>query len=442
MNQQCRVCGEPAAGFHFGAFTCEGCKSFFGRTYNNVSSLGECKNGGRCVINKKNRTACKACRLRKCLLVGMSKSGSRYGRRSNWFKIHCLLEDRRSSAAGELGVSGGSECWSGPGTSDDEGDAIDVCGPPEVPRGSPPPARTSPALSSPDSHASDNSVEASLYGEGGGRHLPYLPPLYPRLSVLPPPPPSPASSSSSSPSSSYPGAPLSPLLLSQFPLGGGTPPPYSLYPYFSHTACYAPSYDLPFDAPAIRRSPEVSLRVGRAHSPPAGAGHVRAPAKRPAECPAPLPLAKRLRLLEERNAADEAHRRLALPPLQRRPDVSVSVSVSVRKEAALAVPVGLATKAAAPPSDVPMDLSVRSSAASPPDAGADHAILDLSLKSRQEPKEEDKAESAKPEKETALEAPERPTASAPGVAVGVGASCALTPLNLALHLQPRARSVS
>lgn len=28
MNQQCKVCGEPAAGFHFGAFTCEGCKVF------------------------------------------------------------------------------------------------------------------------------------------------------------------------------------------------------------------------------------------------------------------------------------------------------------------------------------------------------------------------------------------------------------------------------
>lgn len=94
MNQQCKVCGEPAAGFHFGAFTCEGCKSFFGRTYNNLSSIQECKNGQACVINKKNRTACKACRLRKCLLVGMSKSGSRYGRRSNWFKIHCLLQDQ------------------------------------------------------------------------------------------------------------------------------------------------------------------------------------------------------------------------------------------------------------------------------------------------------------------------------------------------------------
>ncbi|ODM95128.1 Protein embryonic gonad [Orchesella cincta] len=91
MNQLCKVCGEPAAGFHFGAFTCEGCKSFFGRTYNNVSGISECKNGGRCEITKKNRTSCKSCRLRKCLSVGMSKSGSRYGRRSNWFKIHCLL---------------------------------------------------------------------------------------------------------------------------------------------------------------------------------------------------------------------------------------------------------------------------------------------------------------------------------------------------------------
>ncbi|KAH8257235.1 hypothetical protein KR038_005998 [Drosophila bunnanda] len=74
MNQLCKVCGEPAAGFHFGAFTCEGCKSFFGRTYNNIAAIAGCKHNGDCVINKKNRTACKACRLRKCLLVGMSKS--------------------------------------------------------------------------------------------------------------------------------------------------------------------------------------------------------------------------------------------------------------------------------------------------------------------------------------------------------------------------------
>ncbi|XP_066942751.1 uncharacterized protein [Macrobrachium rosenbergii] len=96
MNQKCKVCGEPAAGFHFGAFTCEGCKSFFGRTYKNLTSLNDCKNNGRCTINKKTRTSCKSCRLRRCLMVGMSKSGSRYGRRSNWFKMHYLIQNHNN----------------------------------------------------------------------------------------------------------------------------------------------------------------------------------------------------------------------------------------------------------------------------------------------------------------------------------------------------------
>ncbi|KAI5719823.1 hypothetical protein M8J76_015340 [Diaphorina citri] len=104
MNTQCRVCGEPAAGYHFGAFTCEGCKSFFGRTYNNPNSITECKNNYQCIINKKTRTSCKACRLYKCKLVGMSKNGSRYGRRSNWFKIHCLLEEQNVRRNGGTGI--------------------------------------------------------------------------------------------------------------------------------------------------------------------------------------------------------------------------------------------------------------------------------------------------------------------------------------------------
>ncbi|XP_076246974.1 knirps-related protein [Calliopsis andreniformis] len=192
MNQQCKVCGEPAAGFHFGAFTCEGCKSFFGRSYNNLSSISECKNGGECVINKKNRTACKACRLRKCLLVGMSKSGSRYGRRSNWFKIHCLMQEQqqqqqhyqqnlpnqqlsqqRKPMSPPIGIHTGQRK-----------DDVLMLGLDDYKNS------TSPSISSPESHNSDSSVEiserrAAFSGHPGFRPLhSHLQPSVADLSAL------------------------------------------------------------------------------------------------------------------------------------------------------------------------------------------------------------------------------------------------------------------
>ncbi|XP_071532356.1 uncharacterized protein [Panulirus ornatus] len=176
MNQLCKVCGEPAAGFHFGAFTCEGCKSFFGRTYNNLSQVHECKNGGQCVINKQNRTSCKACRLRKCLVVGMSKSGSRYGRRSNWFKIHCLLQEQASQL--NKGLEGGGGAFPGamPGSLS--------LSPASMPALSPAKSEDeakveSPVLSSPESCLSETSIDVEprrssspkemSVGEGVGR---------------------------------------------------------------------------------------------------------------------------------------------------------------------------------------------------------------------------------------------------------------------------------
>ncbi|XP_034937466.1 knirps-related protein [Chelonus insularis] len=183
MNQQCKVCGEPAAGFHFGAFTCEGCKSFFGRSYNNLGSISECKNGGECVINKKNRTACKACRLRKCLLVGMSKSGSRYGRRSNWFKIHCLLQEQQqqqqqqhqnlTSRPPQPNSTPSMGIHSTPRSKEDSV----MLGLDDYKNS------TSPSISSPESHNSDSSVEVSERRAAYGLH-PGFRPLHPHL---PPP---------------------------------------------------------------------------------------------------------------------------------------------------------------------------------------------------------------------------------------------------------------
>uniref|UniRef100_A0A0K0EEN0 Nuclear receptor domain-containing protein n=1 Tax=Strongyloides stercoralis TaxID=6248 RepID=A0A0K0EEN0_STRER len=111
-NLNCAVCDYPARGYHFGAFTCEGCKSFFGRTCKPESSslllktpLNEenlnkcvemiplkCKNNFNCNIKGKNRTLCKACRYKTCLKVGMAPQNSRYGRRSRYFKISAILD--------------------------------------------------------------------------------------------------------------------------------------------------------------------------------------------------------------------------------------------------------------------------------------------------------------------------------------------------------------
>ncbi|XP_037067852.1 zygotic gap protein knirps-like [Pollicipes pollicipes] len=88
LDQPCAVCNVPAAGYHFGAFTCEGCKSFYGRTYKRTERVEPCRFNNQCDITGRNRTSCKSCRMLKCKMVGMSRAHSRYGRRSNWFTMN------------------------------------------------------------------------------------------------------------------------------------------------------------------------------------------------------------------------------------------------------------------------------------------------------------------------------------------------------------------
>lgn len=75
----CAVCGDNASGYHYGANTCEGCKSFFKRTVQkNLADKYECvKATDDCSVDKLSRAKCQACRLKKCLTVGMVAEGVR-----------------------------------------------------------------------------------------------------------------------------------------------------------------------------------------------------------------------------------------------------------------------------------------------------------------------------------------------------------------------------
>ncbi|NXT60501.1 VDR protein, partial [Chaetops frenatus] len=68
----CGVCGDRATGFHFNAMTCEGCKGFFRRSMKKKATFS-CPFSGDCHITKDNRRHCQACRLRRCLDIGMMK---------------------------------------------------------------------------------------------------------------------------------------------------------------------------------------------------------------------------------------------------------------------------------------------------------------------------------------------------------------------------------
>ena len=69
----CHVCGDTANDhIHYGGIVCYSCKAFFRRKTTHDKNL-KCKLKENCVINVENRKKCKACRLKKCFEVGLSK---------------------------------------------------------------------------------------------------------------------------------------------------------------------------------------------------------------------------------------------------------------------------------------------------------------------------------------------------------------------------------
>ncbi|XP_063216918.1 uncharacterized protein LOC134527867 [Bacillus rossius redtenbacheri] len=76
----CLVCGDVASGLHYGVQTCESCKGFFRRSIqreNQGQGLNPCWNGGNCVVTWQRKAGCQACRLARCLSVGMRRDAVR-----------------------------------------------------------------------------------------------------------------------------------------------------------------------------------------------------------------------------------------------------------------------------------------------------------------------------------------------------------------------------
>ncbi|VDD84482.1 unnamed protein product [Mesocestoides corti] len=67
------VCGDNAMGFHYHTMSCDGCKRFF--CHSMQGKVGStCQFYGQCyVVENKNRTRGKKCRLDRCLEIGVTK---------------------------------------------------------------------------------------------------------------------------------------------------------------------------------------------------------------------------------------------------------------------------------------------------------------------------------------------------------------------------------
>ncbi|KAL3861692.1 hypothetical protein ACJMK2_007716 [Sinanodonta woodiana] len=97
----CKVCGAVATGLHFGVYTCEACKAFFRRTLL-IDRKYKCTKDGNCTISSKRRGTCSACRLNKCLQLGMSKDAVKFGRYTVAQKTKTITEVRKIKGKEEI----------------------------------------------------------------------------------------------------------------------------------------------------------------------------------------------------------------------------------------------------------------------------------------------------------------------------------------------------
>ncbi|CAB4059698.1 NR2E1 [Lepeophtheirus salmonis] len=77
----CKVCTDHSSGKHYGIFACDGCAGFFKRSIRrNRLYVCKAKSEGSCLVDKTHRNQCRACRLKRCVDVGMNKDAVQHER--------------------------------------------------------------------------------------------------------------------------------------------------------------------------------------------------------------------------------------------------------------------------------------------------------------------------------------------------------------------------
>ncbi|XP_045575385.1 estrogen receptor isoform X1 [Salmo salar] len=103
-TRYCAVCSDFASGYHYGVWSCEGCKAFFKRSIQGHNDY-MCPATNQCTMDRNRRKSCQACRLRKCYEVGMVKGGlrkDRGGRVLRKDKRYCGPAGDREKPYGDL----------------------------------------------------------------------------------------------------------------------------------------------------------------------------------------------------------------------------------------------------------------------------------------------------------------------------------------------------
>ncbi|CAF1216315.1 unnamed protein product [Rotaria magnacalcarata] len=71
-SNACQVCEDLASIINYGALTCLSCRTFFRHNGFHNKKIAACQFDGHCAMTALTRKLCTACRLNKCLAVGMS----------------------------------------------------------------------------------------------------------------------------------------------------------------------------------------------------------------------------------------------------------------------------------------------------------------------------------------------------------------------------------